>query len=80
MTVAEYERIGGMLDDDRVELIDGYLVKKMSKNPPHIVHQDDPQDLGRDVTARVDVAEGRSGADPGLRRARAGYRDPSGFR
>ena len=25
-----------MLDDDRVELIDGYLVKKMSKNPPHI--------------------------------------------
>jgi Uma2 family endonuclease len=36
MTVDEYERIGGMLDDDRVELIDGYLVKKMSKNPPHI--------------------------------------------
>ncbi len=36
MTVEEYERIGGMLDDDRVELIDGYLVKKMSKNPPHI--------------------------------------------
>jgi Uma2 family endonuclease len=36
MTVEEYERIGAMLDDDRVELIDGYLVKKMSKNPPHI--------------------------------------------
>src|SRR5438132_5399203 len=36
MTVDEYERIGGMLDDERVELIDGYLVKKMSKNPPHI--------------------------------------------
>jgi Uma2 family endonuclease len=36
MTVDEYERIGGMLDDDRVELIDGYLVKKMGKNPPHI--------------------------------------------
>jgi Uma2 family endonuclease len=36
MTVDEYERIGGMLDDDRVELIDGYLVKKMSKDPPHI--------------------------------------------
>jgi Uma2 family endonuclease len=36
MTVDEYERIGGMLDDDRVELINGYLVRKMSKNPPHI--------------------------------------------
>jgi len=36
MTVDEYERIGGMLDDPRVELIDGYLVKKMSKNPSHI--------------------------------------------
>jgi Uma2 family endonuclease len=36
MTVDEYERIGGMLDDDCIELIDGYLVKKMSKNPPHI--------------------------------------------
>lgn len=36
MTVDKYERIGGMLDDDRVELIDGYLVKKMSKKPPHI--------------------------------------------
>jgi Uma2 family endonuclease len=36
LTVEEYERIGGMLDDDRIELIDGYLVKKMSKKPPHI--------------------------------------------
>jgi len=29
MNVDEYERIGEMLDDPRVELIDGYLVKKM---------------------------------------------------
>jgi Uma2 family endonuclease len=36
MTVAEYERIGGLLDDPRVELIDGCLVKKMSQKPPHI--------------------------------------------
>ena len=36
MTVEEYERIGGLLDDHRVELIDGYLVRKMSKKPPHI--------------------------------------------
>jgi Uma2 family endonuclease len=37
MTVDEYERIGGMLNDpDKVELIDGYVVWKMSKNPPHV--------------------------------------------
>ena len=36
-TVDEYERIAGFLHDDRVELIDGYLVKKMVKNPPHVV-------------------------------------------
>ena len=35
MTVDEYERIGEMLDDPRVELIDGHLVKKMRKNPEH---------------------------------------------
>ncbi len=37
LTVAEYEQIAGFLDDDRVELIDGYLVKKVVKNPPHVV-------------------------------------------
>ena len=36
-TVDEYEQIAGFLHDDRVELIDGYLVKKMVKNPPHVV-------------------------------------------
>ena len=36
-TVEEYEQIAGFLDDDRVELIDGYLVKKMTKNPPHVI-------------------------------------------
>ena len=38
MTVEEYERMAaaGVLDDPRVELINGYLVKKMGKNPPHI--------------------------------------------
>jgi Uma2 family endonuclease len=37
MTVNEYERMAsaGALDDDRVELLDGYLVTKMGKNPPH---------------------------------------------
>ena len=36
MSVDEYERMAGVLDDPRVELIDGYLVKKMGKKPPHI--------------------------------------------
>src|SRR5260221_465985 len=37
MTVDEYERLAeaDVLDDDRVELIDGYLVRKMPKKPPH---------------------------------------------
>jgi len=35
MTVDEYDRIGEMLDDPQVELIDGHLVKKMPKNPEH---------------------------------------------
>lgn len=35
ISVHEYERMAGILDDDRVELIDGYLVRKMGKNPPH---------------------------------------------
>ena len=38
MTVDEYERLvdAGALDDPRIELIDGYLVKKMGKKPPHV--------------------------------------------
>src|SRR5262249_53273480 len=37
-TVDEYERLAeaNVLDDDRVALIDGYLVRKMPKSPPHI--------------------------------------------
>jgi hypothetical protein len=27
MTIDEYERLAGLLDDPRVELIDGYLVR-----------------------------------------------------
>ena len=38
MKVDEYERLAdaAILADDRIELIDGYLVKKMGKKPPHI--------------------------------------------
>jgi Uma2 family endonuclease len=38
MTVDEYERMAdaGVLNDERIELIDGYLVKKMGKKPPHV--------------------------------------------
>ncbi len=31
LTIREYEQIAGIPDDDRVELIDGYLVKKMDR-------------------------------------------------
>jgi Uma2 family endonuclease len=38
MTTREYERMAaaGVLDDPRVELLDGYVVKKMGKNPSHV--------------------------------------------
>jgi Uma2 family endonuclease len=37
LSVEEYERIGELLDDPRVELIDGLLVAKMTQKPPHVV-------------------------------------------
>ena len=38
MNVREYERLtsAGVLDNPRVELLGGYVVKKMGKNPAHI--------------------------------------------
>jgi Uma2 family endonuclease len=36
LTVDEYERMVGKLDDPCVELLDGYLVKKMTQKPPHV--------------------------------------------
>jgi Uma2 family endonuclease len=38
MNVGEYERLValGGLDDSRIELLDGFLVRKMGKNPPHV--------------------------------------------
>jgi Uma2 family endonuclease len=35
-TVEEYERMSGVLEDSQVELINGLVVKKMGKKPPHI--------------------------------------------
>ncbi len=35
-TVDEYERIADLLDDSRVELINGYVVRKIPKKPPHV--------------------------------------------
>ncbi len=35
ISVDEFERMVGILNEERVELIDGYLVRKMGKNPPH---------------------------------------------
>jgi Uma2 family endonuclease len=38
MNVSEYERLValGGLDDSKIELLDGFLVRKMGKNPPHV--------------------------------------------
>jgi hypothetical protein len=38
-SVDVYERMvaAGVLDDPRVELIDGFLVRKMANNPPHVL-------------------------------------------
>jgi Uma2 family endonuclease len=36
-TAEEYEQIAEILDENRVELIDGYLVKKMTKLPAHVL-------------------------------------------
>jgi Uma2 family endonuclease len=38
MTVDEYERMAaaGVLNDDRLELLDGLLVKQMTQKPPHM--------------------------------------------
>ena len=35
MTVDEFERIAGSLDDDHVELIDGYIVGRAEMVPSH---------------------------------------------
>ena len=84
ITVDEYERIieaGALEDPGRVELIDGYMVDKMSKNAAHqLDHQGSPQGAGQPTAGRMDIAEGRAGADPRLRRAGAGRRDHPGYR
>ena len=38
-TVDEYERLAaaGILKDRRITLINGYLVRKMTTNPPHVI-------------------------------------------
>ena len=55
MTVDEYEHMAaaGVLDDPRVELINGYLVKKMGKDPPHIWAVDAIVEASGDITSYV---------------------------
>ena len=69
ISVDEYERMARILDDDRVELIDGYLVKKMGKNPPHVwvtPTYRSRKDHRSGEDARLVVPEGGSGADSGF--------------
>ena len=83
INVHEYERIvaAGALDDERLELIDGYMVKKMPKNPPHSWSTRKVLDLmdGSPAAGMV-MAAGAAGADSRLRRAGARHRDRPGKR
>ncbi len=51
ITVDEYERMAdaGVLTDRRVELINGWLVRKMTTKPPHVI----AVDAAREVIARL---------------------------
>ncbi len=43
LSVKQYHamiRAGILTEDDQVELLEGFLVSKMSKNPPHVVATD----------------------------------------
>jgi Uma2 family endonuclease len=40
MTVDEFERIADSLDNDQVELVDGYLVWRDDMKPPHVLATD----------------------------------------
>ena len=53
MDVDEYENLAGagVLKDPRVELIDGYLVRKMTKKPRHTIITARPD--GRNQTGRL---------------------------
>ena len=75
--VDEYERM--VLDDPRVELINGYVVKKVPKKPKHSwTTKAVLKSLGKPDAAGVDVAPGAAGTHPRFRRARAGRRDRPG--
>src|SRR5262245_46206024 len=50
LTVEQYQRMaeaGILTPDDRVELLEGWLVKKMTQHPPHAVALDYAQDTLR---------------------------------
>ena len=67
LKVAQYEAMtaaGILTEDDRVELLEGWLVEKISKNPPHILPEPDAaviRGVRRDCVARRPAA-----ADIGL--------------
>jgi Uma2 family endonuclease len=64
-TVDQYERMGeaGILtEDDRVELIDGFVVTKMGKKPPHVWAVDSVEQLMRDALGKAWCVRGESPA------------------
>ena len=66
ITVDQYELMGKVLKDARVELIDGYLVNKMSKYPPHIWTVDAIRDVLQRLLPAFWCRQEDAGADSGL--------------
>ena len=67
----EYERLGDVLKNPRVELIDGILVGKMTKKPPHVVGCDLTRSAIDHLLPRGWHTRGRPGEDSSIQRARA---------
>ena len=66
----EYERIikaGALENPGKIELIDGYMVDKMAKNPKAQLFRDiRPRDPRGPAPVWMVCAEGRAGEDPRL--------------
>jgi Uma2 family endonuclease len=78
----EMARLGILTEDDRVELLEGILVAKMTKNPPHIVATGLAQDLlmrvvppGWYVSVQDPVTTDESEPEPDLKVVRGDRRD-----
>ena len=69
ITVDEYERLAdaGVLKDRKVELINGWLVRKMTTKPPHVVAgRRGPRSDRQPAAERLVAPRGETGSDTGF--------------